>query len=150
MGMEISRLYVRRSILIQASPARVWQEFESFERIKAWLNRGHELHTFEPRIGGQVAMSVEIDGQRRHYGGKVLIYEPEREISFDNQWEPPHSWPVPTFWTIRLTSIYDATLVEIFHHGFERLGKDAADNLQGYEEGWNVIHLKALRSIIEQ
>ncbi len=150
MGMEISRLYVRRSILIQASPARVWQEFESFERIKGWLNRGHELHAFEARIGGEVAMSVEIDGQRRHYGGKVLIYEPEREISFDSQWEPPHSWPVPTFWTIKLTSIYDATLVEIFHHGFERLGKDAADNLQGYEDGWNVIHLKALRSIIEQ
>ncbi len=150
MGMEISRLYVRRSILIQASPARVWQEIESFKRNKDWLNRGHELHTFEPRIGGQVAMSVEIDGQRRHYGGKVLIYEPEREISFDSQWEPPHSWPVPTFWTIRLTSIYDATLVEIFHHGFERLGKDAADNLQGYEDGWNVIHLKALRSIVEQ
>ena len=150
MGMEISRLYVRRSILIQASPARVWQEFESFERIKAWLNRGHELHTLEPEIGGQVEMSVEIDGQRRHYGGKVLIYEPEREISFDSQWEPPHSWPVPTFWTIKLTSIYDGTLVEIFHHGFERLGKDAADNLQGYEDGWNVIHLKALRSIVEQ
>ncbi len=41
MGMEIGCLYVRRSILIQASPARVWQEFESFDRIAGWLNRGH-------------------------------------------------------------------------------------------------------------
>lgn len=150
MGLTIGRLNVRRSILIQASPARVWQEFESFERIASWLSRGHELHTFEPRVGGKVEMSVEIDGKRRHYGGSVLIFEPEREVSFDSQWEPPHSWIVPTFWTIRLSALYDGTLVEIFHHGFERLGADAADNLQGYEDGWNVIHLKALRSIVEQ
>ena len=149
MGMEIGCLHVRRSILIQASPAPVWAEFESFDRIKAWLNRGHELHTFEPRVGGQVAMSVEIDGERRHYGGSVLIYEPEQEVSFESQWEPPHNWPVPTFWTIRLTPLYDGTMVEILHHGFERLGVQAADNLQGYEDGWNIVHLKALRTIIE-
>ena len=150
MGLTIGRLNVRRSILIQASPARVWQEFESFERIAAWLNRGHQLHTFEPRVGGKVAMSVEIDGVQRHYGGSVLVYQPESEVSFESQWEPPHSWPVPTFWTIRLTPEYDGTMVEIFHHGFERLGRDAADNLQGYEDGWDITHLKALRSVVEQ
>ena len=149
MGMEIGCLYVRRSILIQALPNRVWKEFESFDRIKKWLSRGHELHTFEPLVGGRVEMSVEIDGERRHYGGSVLIYEVAREVSFESQWEPPHSWPVPTFWTIRLTALYDGTMVEIFHHGFERLGAQAADNLQGYEDGWNIIHLKALRSIVE-
>ena len=150
MGMEIGRLNVRRSILIQASPARVWQEFESFERIAAWLNRGHKLHEFEPRIGGKVKMSVEMNNEQRYYGGSVLIYEPEHEVSFESQWEPPNSWPVPTFWTIRLTPLYDGTMVEIFHHGFERLGQDAADNLQGYEDGWDITHLKALRSIVEQ
>ena len=65
MGLEIGRLHVRRSILIQASPGRVWQEFESFERIAAWLNLGHTLHVFEPTVGGKVAMSVEIDGVAR-------------------------------------------------------------------------------------
>ncbi len=39
-------------------------------------------------------------------------------------------------------------MVELFHHGFERLGAEAADNLQGYEEGWDIKHLKALRSIV--
>ena len=149
MGMEISLLNVRRSILIQASPERVWEEFGSFERIAAWLGQGHELHVFEPRLNGRVDMSVEIDGQRRHYGGPVLVYDPQREVSFESNWEAPHAWPVPTLWTIRLTPLYDATLVEIFHHGFERLGADAADSLQGYEEGWDVRHLKALRSIVE-
>jgi hypothetical protein len=52
-------------------------------------------------------------------------------------------------WTIRLTPLYGGTLVELFHHGFERLGRDAADNLEGYEEGWTTRHLKSLRKIAE-
>ena len=149
MGMTIGSLHVRRSILCVASPARVWEEFESFGRISAWLNLGHQLHVFEPELGGEVRMSVESGGERRGYGGRVLILEPEREVSFESQWDAPHDWPVPTFWTIRLTPQYDSTLVEIFHHGFERLGTAGADTLQGFEEGWDIKHLKALRAIVE-
>jgi uncharacterized protein YndB with AHSA1/START domain len=149
MGLKIGCLYVRRGILINAAPERVWQEFESFDRISRWLNLGHTLHLFEPRLGGEVRMSVEIDGKERHYGGAILVYEPQAEVSFTSQWDPPNDWPVPTLWTIRLTAVYDATLVEIFHHGFERLGIAAADSLQGYEDGWDIKHLTALRSIVE-
>ena len=135
----------------EAALERVWREFTSFESIAAWFGRGHELHTFEPRLGGRVEMSVEIDGARRRYGGPVVVYEPAREITFESNWhEAPLRWPVATFMTIRLTPLYDATLAEIFHHGFERLGIDAADNLQGYEEGWDIKHLKALRAIVER
>jgi uncharacterized protein YndB with AHSA1/START domain len=149
MGIQIGVLNVRRSILIQASPAEVWREFESFDRIAAWLGRGHVLHALEPKLGGHVDLSVEIDGERRHYGGRVLVWEPGRELTFENNWAAPHAWPVPTLWTLRLTPMYDGTQVELFHHGFERLGADAADNLEGYEEGWDVKHLKALRAIVE-
>ena len=149
MGLEIGPLHVRRSILIQAPPERVWQEFETFERIRGWLDRGHRLHTFEPKLGGRVSMSVEIDGQRRHYGGPIVVFEAAREVSLESQWEPPWSWAVPTYWTIRLTRLYGHTRVELFHHGFERLGADAADELQGYEQGWDVQHLVALREIAE-
>ena len=94
-------------------------------------------------------MSVEIDGERRHYGGNVLVFDHAREVTFESNWQEPYAWPVPTFWTIRLTPLYEGTLVELFHHGFERLGKEAADILQAYEEGWDVKHLKALRSLVE-
>ena len=147
--MTIGTLHVRRSIFIQASSARVWQEFDTTERVKNWLNLGHVVHDFECKIGGRVEMSVAYDGEARHYGGTICVFEPEREISFDSQWHPPHSWPVPTFWTIRLTPLYGGTQVEIFHHGFERLGVDAADNLQDYEDGWDIKHLKALRAIVD-
>lgn len=148
--MQIGPLNVRRSIFIQAAPVRVWQEFETSERISAWLGLGHTLHLVEPRPGGSVEMSVEIDGERRPFGGPILIFDPGREMTFEINWRAPHNWPVPTLWTIRLTPLYDGTLVELFHHGFERLGPDAADTLEAYEEGWDVKHLKALRSIIER
>ena len=81
---------------------------------------------------------------------RVVVYETAREITFESNWnDAPMRWPLPTFMTIRLTPLYELTHVEIFHHGFERLGVDAADNLQGYEEGWDVKHLKALRAIVE-
>ena len=150
MNTTIGVLHVRRSILIDASPARVWQEFESEERVKGWLNLGHTIHRFEPAVGSRVDMSVEIDGEQRHFGGEVLVCERERELTFESQWQPPLAWPVPTFWTIRLTPLYGGTHVELFHHGFERLGAEAGDNLEGYEEGWGVRHLKALRAIIAE
>jgi hypothetical protein len=54
MGLTIGSLHVRRSILCKAGPVSVWQEFETFDRIGAWFGRGHELHRFEAKLGGQV------------------------------------------------------------------------------------------------
>jgi uncharacterized protein YndB with AHSA1/START domain len=149
MGLAIGSLHVRRSIFVNASAARVWKEFQTEERIRGWLDSGHTIHTLQPEVGGRVDMSIEIDGDRQHYGGSVLAVEPERELSFESQWNGARAWPVPTFWTIRLTSMYDGTLVELFHHGFERMGAAAADLLQDYEGGWDIHHLGDLRSIIE-
>lgn len=148
MGIEISRLHVRRSALLEATPERVWEEFTSFEQLAAWFGRGHTLESYEPRLGGRVRLSVEIDGEKRPYGGSVLVFEPARELSFSNNWEKD-AWPVPTLITIRLSPLYDACLVELFHHGFERLGGDAGAQLQGYEAGWTSHHLDALKAIVE-
>ena len=149
MGARIGLLNVRRSILIKAGPERVWEEFESFGKVAAWFGRGHELHVFEPQLHGKVDLSVKIEGARRHYGGSIVVWEPGHEVTFESNWEAPHAWPVPSFFTIRLTPLYEHALVELFHHGFERFGADAADNLQGYEDGWDGKHLKALRKIVE-
>lgn len=150
MGMEIGALHVRRSIFIEALPERVWQEFASPARIRAWLDRGHVIHAIEPVVGSEADLSVTIDGEERHFGGRVVVVEPNRELSMESAWHPPHDWPVPTFWTFRLTALYGGTQVEVFHHGFERLGQEAADYLEGYESGWDIKHLQALRAIVTQ
>jgi len=143
-------MHVRRSVHIDALPGRVWQEFETFERLQGWLDLGHTLHKLEPSVGGQVELSVDIQGERQFFGGRVLTYDPGRELTLSSQWQSDSAWSMPTLWTIRLTPLYDGTLVELFHHGFERLGSSAGDELQSYEEGWDVKHLKALRAIIHE
>lgn len=148
MGIEIGALYVRRSSLVQATPDRVWQEFGSFDRLAAWFGRGHRLELYQPELGGRILLSVENDGAKRAYGGPILVFEPGRELTFSNNWEAD-GWPVPTLLTLRLTPLYDACLVELFHHGFERLGRDAAAELEGYEAGWHSRHLEALKAIVE-
>ena len=149
MGIQIGPLHVRRSILIQATPERVWEEFVSFERFAAWFGQGHELHVFEPQLHGKVDLSVTLDGQVEHFGGRVVVWEPGREVSFESNWEGERAWPANTFFTIRLSSLYEATHVELFHHGFERMAGDAADAIEGYESGWDIKHLKSLRSLVE-
>lgn len=147
MGIEISTLHVRRSGLIQATPDRVWQELSSFDRLAAWFGTGQRLETYEPRLGGRVLLSVEVDGVRRPFGGTVVVFDVARELTFSNNWEAD-GWPVPTLITVRLSNLYDACHVEIFHHGFERLGGEAASVLQGYEAGWDSHHLEALAEIV--
>jgi uncharacterized protein YndB with AHSA1/START domain len=148
MGSEIGRLHVRRSSFVRATPERVWNEFSSFERLAAWFGRGHQLEAYEPTLGGQLRLSVEIDGSKRSFGGAIQVFEPARELSFSNNWES-EGWPVPTSITFRLTPIYDGGHVELFHHGFERLGNDAGAELEGYEAGWHSRHLEALKAIVE-
>ncbi len=149
MTASVGSIYVRRCAFVRATPTRVWREFTSFDRISAWLGSGHTLHALEPRLGGEFDGSVEIDGTRHHFRGTVLGVEAERELTLSSNWDGDLAWPVPTFWTFRLTPLYDGTLVELFHHGFERLGADVAAAIEGYEQGWTNRHLVALRAIVE-
>ena len=148
MGVEIGVLYVRRAAFIRATPARVWQEFSTFDRLAAWFGTGHQLEAYQPEPGGRVLLSVQIEGERKAFGGSVLVFEPERELSFENNWESD-GWPVPTLVTLRLRALYEGCQVELFHHGFERLGANADAVFLGYESGWDVHHLQALKEIIE-
>ena len=152
-----SILVVRRSIHIQAPPERVWREFETFERMNGWWGiiigrleagtpSGQRLLTFEPRVGGRIEMEVDIDGAAARYGGAITVFDAPRELTFENDWIPNQGWLQPTYITIRLTPTPDGTLVELMHHGFERTGPNGADEHAGYEGGWGMTQLNALRN----
>ena len=47
MGVTIGLLNVRRSVLINASPSRVWREFADPHRLAAWFGQGHTLYVFD-------------------------------------------------------------------------------------------------------
>lgn len=157
---EDAPLVVRRSILINATPDRVWREFVTHERMNAWwgkrtgtpeagTSQGQWLDVYEPREGGAIRMAVMWDGARVSYGGTIQVFAPNHEFTFENDWIPNRGWNKPTYITLRLTLALGGTLVELFHHGFEATGGDVAAEHAGYEEGWGMTQLKALKEIAE-
>jgi hypothetical protein len=90
-------------------------------------------------------MSVNWDGARVSYGGAIKRFEPGRELTFENDWIPNRGWKAPTSVTLRLTPALGGTLVELFHFGFERTGGDPATEHAGYEQGWGMTQLMALK-----
>ena len=144
MGTEVGALAVRRSIWIDAKPERVWEEFETFERMKQWYGTGHTLVTYEPHVGGLVETDAGADeGEKLLFVGHVVAFDAPHELTFEQDWVG-HGWPMPMLITLRLTPVRGGTLVELFHHGFERLGDDAAENHRGFEGGWKMTQLEAL------
>jgi uncharacterized protein YndB with AHSA1/START domain len=101
--------------------------------------------TYEPRVGGRIEMEVNLDGAPARYGGPIVVFEPTRELTFDNDWIPNAGWRHPTRLTIRLTPALDGTVVEILHYRFEGAVDDAAREHAGYESGWGMTQLNALR-----
>ena len=155
-----SVLKVRRSIHIAAPPSRVWQEFTSKPRMERWWGRirskpvagqpnGQYLRVYEPKLGGRIEMEVDMGGSPGRYGGVIKKFEEARELTFENDWIPNQGWKAPTFMTIRLTPALNGTLVELFHHGFERTGGDISGEHQGYEQGWGMLQLSSLKEVVQ-
>lgn len=144
MGTIIGEPSVRRCTWIDAKPERVWEEFESLEAMQGWFGTGHTLVAYEPRVGAYV--ETDAGGDDLRFVGNVLVYDPPNELTFEQDWVG-HGWPVPALVTIRLTASGSGTLVELFHHGFERFGDMtfAADVHRGFEGGWTNRQMEALR-----
>jgi uncharacterized protein YndB with AHSA1/START domain len=157
---DSSILKVRRSIHIAAPPSRIWREFGSKERMDFWWGKirdkpvagqpnGQFLRAYEPRLGGRIEMEVDMDGSPGRYGGVIAVFEANRELTFQNDWIPNTGWKAPTYITLRLTPALNGTLVELFHHGFEHVGADAAEQHEGYEQGWGMLQLSSLKQVVE-
>jgi uncharacterized protein YndB with AHSA1/START domain len=155
-----SILKVRRSILLSANPQRVWREFTSKEDMDRWWGAiisepvagtpaGQHLVIYEPNLGGRIVMEVSMDGEPARYGGVIDVFAAGREFGFENDWIPNRGWNAPTYMSIRLTPALDGTLVELFHHGFERTGGNVAAEHAGYEQGWGMTQLNALKRVVE-
>lgn len=144
-----SKLTIRRSIFIKATPERIWQEFESHERMSRWWGTGHRLVVYEPREGGRIEMEVDVDAVLRRFGGRITVFAPGRELTWEDNWMGPLAWAASVFSTLRLAPASGGTIVEFIKHGFERLGEEAGEVHRGLEGGWSITQLEALRRIVE-
>ena len=112
-----------------------------------WYGTGHTLVKYEPFTGGMVdtdAASDQDGGDTFRFTGRVLVFDPPRELTFEQDWLG-HGWIAPALITLRLTPVDGGTLVELFHHGFERVADDPGELLRGFEAGWTTRQLEALR-----
>ena len=148
MAAKVGLLAVRRSIFIEAPAESIWQEFETFEAMRRWFGTGHRLLEYEPRVGGRVLLECDLESGPRRFGGTITVFESGREVTWDNDWIDSGA-PVPNMITLRLTPHGSGTVVELFHHAFERVGKDGPAQHRGYEGGWTLQHLEALRELVE-
>lgn len=150
MATQIGPLAVRRSIWVDAAPARVWEEFESLERMRQWFGTGHTLVRYEPHVGAEVETDAgELDGEALRFVGRVIVFDPPHELTFEQDWVG-HGWKAAPLVTIRLTPLDGGSLVELFHHGFEALGPDAARDHRGFEGGWTMRQLEALHELVDR
>ena len=150
MATEIGPLAVRRSIWIDAGPTRVWEEFESLDRMRRWFGTGHALVRYEPRVGAEVETDAGgSEGESLRFVGRVVVFDPPRELTFEQDWVG-HGWKAAPLVTIRLTPHDGGTVVELFHHGFEVLGPDAAQDHRGFEGGCTMRQLDALRDVVDR
>ena len=142
-------LYVRRAALIEARADLIWNAFESADRMRTWFGHGHTLDRYEPQLGGAVELSVTLDDGVHRFGGAITHLEPSHRLTFRDNWFDHLAWPAPTFISFVLHAQSAATLVELYHHGFEVLGDIASTECLAYEQGWDAKHLQRLKTLIE-
>jgi len=84
------------------------------------------------------------------YGGPIVVFDANSQFTIENDWMPNRGWKQPTYLTVRLSPVLEGTLVELFHHGFEHVGGDVGAEHAGYEQGWGMLQLNALKEIAEK
>lgn len=141
-----SVLKVTRSVQIDAPADRVWREFTSAERLTVWWPA---VQVFQPKAGGRIELAISVGSVARVIGGEIAIFAHLRDLTFAADFIPPGEWAAPTAITVRLISAHRGTLVELIHHGFERVGGDGEATRAKFERVWTDTELQALKGIVE-
>lgn len=139
---------VRRSVLVQATPAQAFEVFTS--GLDRWWPKSHGIGTapvresiIEPFVGGRWYAKCE-DGSEAVVG-HVLIWQPGER--FVVSWEINAEWksdPRPSFTSeVEVQFIADTlgrTRVELEHRNFERMGAAAGEKMSGeVNNGWPTL-----------
>ncbi len=148
MNRTIRIAPVRKSVVVQATPAQAFEVFTS--RIDRWWPKSHGIGTapvresiIEPFVGGRWYAKCE-DGTEAVVG-HVLIWQPGERVvvswEINAEWKPD---PRPSFTSevdVRFTADTPGrTRVELEHRNFERMGPAAGEKMSGeVNNGWPML-----------
>lgn len=131
---------IRRSMILKAPLARVWQALATPEGLSSWLMP----NDFRPVVGAQFTFNAAPDG---NWNGivqcQVTDIQELRRIAFT--WSEMPNFP-PTLVTFELHEIGDQTEVRLIHSRRELLPQDYTSSL---DKGWGCNMLRRLARIIE-
>jgi len=143
MTLTVTIAPVRKSIRVNASQGRAFDVFTA--GLGRWWPRKvtvgkSPLKTavIEPRLGGRW-YELREDGSQTDVG-KVLVWEPPQRFivswDFNSRWEPDTTMSSEV--EVRfIAEGADATLVELEHRKFERLGAEGGASLRkDVDGGW--------------
>jgi uncharacterized protein YndB with AHSA1/START domain len=128
MQQTITIAPVRRSITVNAPPARAFEIFTTF----AWWPKSYSIlpsrspqqtADLEPRVGGRWFERGE-DGTQCDWG-KVLVFDPPRRLVFTWQISPSYTFEPDVETEVEVTFIPggpNKTRIELEHRLFERFG----------------------------
>jgi uncharacterized protein YndB with AHSA1/START domain len=143
LNRTISIAPVRKSVLVQATPARAFEVFTA--GIDRWWPKSKGIggtpireSIIEPFVGGRWYTMFE-DG-RQAVVGHVLIWQPGQRLLVT--WEISAEWkpdPRPAFSSeVELRFLPDVpgcTRVELEHRNFERMGPAAGETMRNSVDG---------------
>ena len=144
----IVRSHVERSFRIFTEEIGSWWPVQTHSRATSDFE-GEDVKVerveFQTWVGGRVLEHLS-NGQTLPWG-EVTQWDPPRR--FVLAWHPTFSGRPPTEVEVRFTPSGDATLVELEHRGWERLGPEVAELKGEYAAGWTAT-LEHFRAATEE
>jgi uncharacterized protein YndB with AHSA1/START domain len=135
--MSVTQLAVTKEVTVAAPVERAFAVFT--ERIGSWwpletyaIRSESDTATFEGREGGRVYERTP-SGEEADWG-RVLVWEPPHRVVF--------SWEITgpaTEIEVRFRADGDATVVELEHRGWQRMGDEGAERRSSYDGGWGLV-----------
>ena len=120
---------VTRTIRINAPVGNVWRWLATQEGLSRWISANIKI---DLRLGGAYRFLGPDD--ETWISGTVLELIPERSLILS--WlEEGSGWLHPARLVIKLAPMGAGTHVELIHDGFEGIGPDWIETVQGYERG---------------
>lgn len=124
---------IRRSVLLRAPIALVWDYLTQADKIALWLMP----NDFEPVSGHNFTMQCDpAMGSGSQIQAEVLEIDPPRRLVYSWLIEIP---PLETVLSIDLTEDDAGTRLDLVHSGWAGLASDQGELTSRHEMGWDFM-----------